>query len=68
LKQPLRQTEGFVRSLFRLMGLDPPVPDYSTWSRRGAGLILPMKARAAGVPGDGVSWPLVTGRPALLDR
>jgi hypothetical protein len=46
-KQPLRQTEGFVRSLVRLMGLDLPVPDYSTFSRRGAGLNLPMKARVS---------------------
>ena len=45
-KQPLRQTEGFVRSLVRLMGLDIRVPDYSTFSRRGAGLTLPMKSRA----------------------
>jgi hypothetical protein len=45
-KQPLRQTEGFVRSLFRLMGLDLPVPDYSTLPRRGAGLILPIRSRA----------------------
>ena len=45
-KQPLRQTEGFVRSLVRLMGLDIRVPDYSTLSRRGAGLTLPMKSRA----------------------
>jgi hypothetical protein len=45
-KQPLRQTEGFVRSLVRLVGLDIRVPDYSTFSRRGAGLTLPMKSRA----------------------
>ncbi|TQM89654.1 IS5 family transposase [Roseinatronobacter monicus] len=45
--QPLRQTEGFVGSLVKLMGLDLLVPDYSTLSRRGAGLILPMKARAS---------------------
>ena len=44
-KQPLRQTEGFVRSLVRLMGLDLCVPDYSTFSRRGAKLILPMKSQ-----------------------
>ena len=37
-KQPLRQTEGFVRSLARLMGLDIQIPDYSTFSRRGADL------------------------------
>ena len=44
-KQPLRQTEGFVRGLVGLMGLDILVPDYSTFSRRGAGLTLPMTSR-----------------------
>jgi len=42
-KQPLRQTEGLVRSLVRLMGLDIRVPDYSTFSRRGTGLTLPIR-------------------------
>lgn len=31
---PLRQTEGFVASLLRLLGVDLPTPDYSTLSRR----------------------------------
>src|SRR5690606_26106328 len=31
---PLRQIEGFVISLFRLMGLNLPVPDHTTLSRR----------------------------------
>jgi hypothetical protein len=31
----LRQTEGFVRSVLRLLGLDFSVPDHSTLSRRG---------------------------------
>jgi hypothetical protein len=44
-KQPLRQTEGFVRGLVGLMGLDILVPDYSTFSRRGAQLTLPMNPR-----------------------
>lgn len=44
-KQPLRQTEGFVRSLLRLMDVDIRVPSYTTFSRRGAGLSLPMKSR-----------------------
>ncbi len=44
-KQRLRQTEGFVRSLVGLMGLELLVPDYSTFSRRGAKLTLPMKSR-----------------------
>lgn len=45
-KQPLRQTEGFVRSLVALMGVDIRVPDFSAFSRRGSGLILPVKSRA----------------------
>ena len=44
-KQPLRQTEGLVRGLARLMELDVPVPDYSTLSRRGSGLNLPSKSK-----------------------
>jgi hypothetical protein len=45
-KQPLRQTQGLVGSLARLMGLDVPVPDFSTLSRRGAGLSMPNKSKA----------------------
>jgi len=37
-KLPLRQTQGFVRSVFRLMDLGLPVPDFSTLSRRGRSL------------------------------
>src|ERR671927_769444 len=33
----LRQAEGFVTSLLRLLGLDLPVPDHTTLSRRGRG-------------------------------
>ena len=32
--QPLRQTEGLVGSLLGLMGLDLPIPDHTTLSRR----------------------------------
>ena len=32
---PLRQAEGFLTSLFRLMGLNLRVPDHTTLSRRG---------------------------------
>ena len=45
-KQPLRQTEGFVRSLVKLMGVDICVPDFSTFSRRGSGLDLPLTSRS----------------------
>ena len=36
----LRQTEGFVRSILTMMGLDLPVPDHTTLSRRGRHLDL----------------------------
>jgi hypothetical protein len=40
---PLRSTEGFVRSLTRLLQLDVPAPHYSTLSRRATSLevVLP---------------------------
>ncbi len=31
---PLRQTEGFLRSLVQLLDLDVPIPDHTTLSRR----------------------------------
>lgn len=37
-RQKLRQTEGLVRSCFKLMNIDLEVPDYSTLSRRSADL------------------------------
>jgi transposase len=36
--QPLRQTEGLLGSLLELMGIDLPVPDHTTISRRAARL------------------------------
>ncbi len=36
--QPLRQTEGLLESLLDLMGIDLPVPDHTTISRRAARL------------------------------
>jgi len=33
-KLPLRQTQGFINSLFRIMGLDLQCPDYSLLSKR----------------------------------
>jgi transposase len=38
LHQPLRQTEGLLESLLDLMGIDLPVPDHTTISRRAARL------------------------------
>jgi transposase len=37
----LRQTQGLMRSVTALMGLDIAVPDFSTLSRRSKGLALP---------------------------
>src|SRR3954466_10632485 len=37
----LRQTEGLIGSLLRLLGLDLPVPDHSTLSRRAETLEVP---------------------------
>ncbi len=42
---PLRQTEGFVGSLLRLMGLELKAPDHSTLSRRGEDVELPALCR-----------------------
>jgi len=44
--QALRQTEGFMRGLTRIMGLDVPIPDFSTLSRRSSGLRIPAKSKA----------------------
>ncbi len=47
----LRQTQGFVRSIFGLMKLALPVPDCSTLSRRAGGLKLsPPKSKGARAP------------------
>jgi hypothetical protein len=42
---PLRQTEGFVKSLFALVGLDLSVPDYTTLSRRQKNLSVSFPVR-----------------------
>lgn len=48
--QPLRQTEGLVGSLLGLIGLDLPVPDHSTLSRRARTLAVAPQVRAASGP------------------
>lgn len=47
---PLRQTQGFMRSIAKLMKLDLVVPDFSTLSRRGKGLRIAQNLRAARKP------------------
>ena len=42
--QPLRQTEGMLRSIAYALGVDIAIPDHTTLSRRGGGLtILPNR-------------------------
>jgi transposase len=41
---PLRNTQGFASSLFHLLQLDLPVPDYSTLSRRARRLDVRLKS------------------------
>jgi Transposase DDE domain len=47
---PLRQTEGLIGSVLRLLGLDLPVPNFSTLSRRAQSLELPAQPRPPGGP------------------
>lgn len=48
---PLRQAERFLQSIFRLMGTDLPVPDYTTVSKRAGGLLVDLPVRGT-VPGE----------------
>ncbi|MBK8177217.1 MAG: IS5 family transposase [Rhodospirillales bacterium] len=46
----LRQTEGLIGSILRLLGLDLAVPDHSTMSRRAGALAVPPRPRSATGP------------------
>ncbi len=45
---PLRQTEGFLRSIFGMLCLDLSAPDHTTLSRRGQQLDLALRRLPAG--------------------
>jgi hypothetical protein len=45
---PLRQTEGFLNSLFAMMGLDLSAPDHTTLSRRGQHLDVRLRRILSG--------------------
>ncbi len=47
---PLRQAEGFLRSVFGLMGIDIQVPDHTTLSRRSKGLVVGLRNSASTGP------------------
>lgn len=53
----LRQTEGFLTSLLKLIGLDLAVPDHTTLSRRANKPRAPNKRPDRGIPGR--SRPLI---------
>jgi hypothetical protein len=46
----LRQTEGLIGSILQLLGLDLPVPSFSTLSRRAQTLDFPVQPGAIGQP------------------
>jgi hypothetical protein len=48
--RPWRQTEGMLASIMRLLGLDLPVPDHTTFSRRSADLTIASTLSKAGGP------------------
>lgn len=48
--RPWRQTEGMLASILRLLGLDLPVPDHTTFSRRSADLTVAAALSTTGAP------------------
>lgn len=46
----LRQTEGLIGSILRLLGLELAVPDHTTLSRRAATLVLPPRPHSGSGP------------------
>ena len=45
-KQPLRQTQGLMRSIAKLLGVEIAVPDFPNFSHRGKGLVVRAKPKA----------------------
>ncbi len=50
--RPWRQTEGMLASIMRLLGLDLPVPDHTTFSRRSVDLTVAKALSKAGGPAN----------------
>jgi hypothetical protein len=48
--QPHRQTEGLLRSIVDVLGVDINIPDHTTLSRRGGGLAILPKRLDRGEP------------------
>jgi hypothetical protein len=50
-RQPLRQTQGLMCSIAKLLGVEIAVPNFSTLSRRGKGLTMSVQLQANGPAG-----------------
>ena len=61
-KQPLRQTEGLVRSIIRSLKLDLAIPDHTTLSRRSKKVLL-RKKQLPQKPGG--SWVIIVDSTGL---
>jgi hypothetical protein len=48
--RPWRQTEGMLTSILRMLGLDLPVPDHTTFSRRSVDMAVAKAVRTATSP------------------
>jgi hypothetical protein len=57
---PLRQTEGFLCSLFRSLHLTLPIPDYTTVSKRMDGILVDLPVRGTS-PGETIDIVIVRG-------
>ena len=47
---PLRQTEGFLLSIFDLLHIDLPIPDYTTISKRSGDLLVDLPVQGSDHP------------------
>src|SRR3954466_4158821 len=65
-----RQTEGLIGSLMRLLGLDLPVPDHTTLSRRAATLEVPRPRSSCSLAAAATPHDMDAGSKAgpLLDH
>src|SRR3954452_18475617 len=60
-----RQTEGLIGSLMRLLGLDLPVPDHTTLSRRAATLEVPRPRSSSRAGGEAAPMHLLVDSTGL---
>src|SRR5437588_3237983 len=61
----LRQTEGLIGSFMRLLGLDLPVPDHTTLSRRAATLEVPRPRSSSRTGGEAAPMHLLVDSTGL---